>query len=76
MLVIQLKLEKKLLHKQGIKLVKFFDRKNLCKKVHPNKVVDYKAAAMAAELCDEATKMVKEVMVFDAISLSLRTKNG
>lgn len=63
------------MHKESIKKIKFFDRKDLFKKINPNNVVDYKVATMDSELCDKTMKMVKEVMVLDVSPLSHGIKN-
>ncbi|CAH1432923.1 unnamed protein product [Lactuca virosa] len=49
----------------------FFDGKELCKKINPDEAVAYGAAVMAAKLCGETTKMVKELVLFDVTPLSL-----
>ncbi|CAI9298746.1 unnamed protein product [Lactuca saligna] len=52
-------------------LHEFFDGKELCKSINPDEAVAYGAAVMAAKLCGQTTKMIKELVLLDVTPLSL-----
>ncbi|KAL7589238.1 hypothetical protein Lser_V15G39485 [Lactuca serriola] len=52
-------------------LHEFFDGKELCKSINPDEAVAYGAAVMAANLCGQTTKMIKELVLLDVTPLSL-----
>ncbi|CAH1432934.1 unnamed protein product [Lactuca virosa] len=55
-------------------LQEFFDGKELCKSINPDEAVAYGAAVMASNLCGQANKMIKELVLLDVTPLSLGTE--